>query len=140
MLAVDRGRQFHRNVAIGLYTAAIAVVAILVAIAGREFYRQGPIVVVAILLVTAVACHRRYASLSWDRNLVLVALRDHPHAITSATVEPAEGLAALLDQREVVIEASGHSVVLTFKRADLALLGSVLIEYCPNVVLHGFPS
>jgi hypothetical protein len=139
MLAVDRGRLTYRNFAIGLYAAAAVVIAICMVIAGWDFYRQSPMVVVVMLLAMAAFYHRWYASLSWDRNFVLVTLRDHPHAITSASVMENQGLAALLNERQVVIEASGHEIMLTFKVADLPLLGSVLQEYCSNITLRGFP-
>ncbi|MEO8704594.1 MAG: hypothetical protein ABI867_31355 [Kofleriaceae bacterium] len=135
---IDRGRHALRNRAIGLYVAAGIVVAITAAITGREFYKQGPMVLVGILVIPAVVYHLWYRRLDWDRHPVLVALRDAPERIVSAVIEPAHGREALLNESQVTISTDQRWLMLTLAKTDLDLFGKLLREHCPRIELPGF--
>ncbi len=135
---IDRGRHTYRNFAVGLYAAAGCVVAIVAWVSGRDFYKQGPMVLVGMLVLLALVFHLLYRRLSWERHPVLIALRTAPDEIERAAVLPATGMAALNNDRQVVIGRGAHSVMLTYHRKDLPLLARLLTDYCKNIVLDGF--
>jgi hypothetical protein len=135
---VDRGRHSYRNRALGCYGAALVVLGITAAVAGAEFYRQGPMVLVGILGLAGVGFHLWYRTLSWSRHPVLIALASAPETIERAAVATAVGRARRLDERQVVISAGDASVMLTVKVTDLAGLGEALRAHCPDIELSGF--
>jgi len=135
---VDEAREQIRRFALGIAAGALVVVAIVIAVAGGEFYRQGPMVFVAMLALLAGAYGLWYRQLDWDRNVVLRALRDDPAAVTRAAVEIQTGMASLLDECQVTIYVGAEWVMLTFKKRRLGRLALALRNSCPNIVLDGF--
>ncbi len=137
---IDRGRHTYRNFAIGAYLAGLVVVGITIAAAGAEFYSQGPMVLVGILALVGALYHAWYWRLGWSRHPVLIALETSPDEIVRAHVVVAQGKAALLNERQVVIGTEAASVMLTIERNGLEGLGEALRVHCPQAVLTGFPS
>jgi hypothetical protein len=135
---VDRGRHAYRNRAVALYAAALVVLAITVMIAGASFYRSGPIVLVGILACGGLVFHLWYRSLDWARNRVLVALAQRPAEVIAARVLPAEGRAALIDDRQVEVRTSDATILLTVDRHELGPLRDALAAHCPSCQLRGW--
>jgi hypothetical protein len=134
---IDAARERIRNIGIGVLGGAVVVVALVIGVSGGAFYRQGPMVLVALLLLVAGAYGLWYRRLDWDRNAVLRALRDDPAKITRASVEAQAGRAALLDECQVTIVAGEAWVMLTFKKRDLGSLALALRATCPGIELVG---
>lgn len=137
-LAIDRGRTAYRNRAIGCYVAAGVVLALTVALAGADFYKSGPMVLVGFLGLAGGGFHLWYRSLSWGRHRVLLAIRDAPERVTSATVVRAAGKAALLEERQVTIATNDAEIMLTVNVKAIGELGEALEAWCANITLEGF--
>lgn len=137
---IDRARHAIRNRALGLYAAALVVMAIVAALTGASFYEQGPMVLVGILALAGAGFHLWYWRIAWERHPVLRALVNAPSEIAIAMVLPAEGRAALLDERQVEIATRNASILLTVQRSDLGPLASALAARCPSSTLKAFPS
>jgi len=137
---VDRGRHKRRNAAIGAYVAALAVVGVTAAGTGVNFYTQGPMVLVGILVLVGAMFHAWYWSLSWSRHPVLLALETRPSEVVRAQVVAARGKAALANVREVVVGTETASLVLTIDLNSLEGLGEALQSHCSEITLAGFPS
>lgn len=127
-----------RSFALSFYLGAVGVAAITAYLSGSEFYRQGPMVLVALLLLAGVIYHVWYRRLSWERHPVLIALASRPEAIVRAKVMAATGRAALLEERQVTIETDEAWLMLTVRKVELPDLGRALEAYCDNVTLSGF--
>jgi hypothetical protein len=136
--SVDRARHKLRATALGGYLGALGVAAIIAYVSGLEFYRQGPMVLVAILLLVGIIYHVWYRRLSWERHPVLIALASRPETIVRAKVMEAHGRAALLEDREVTIETEGAWLMLSVRKVELPDLRRALAAYCDNIAFSGF--
>lgn len=135
---VDRGRHAYRNRAIGLYVAAGVVLAITAAVAGADFYRAGPILLVVVLALAGAGSHLWYRRLDWAKHPVLLALATAPGDVVAADVLAAPGRAGLSNERQVEIRTARASVLLTNATAELSALGEALAARCPKARVRGF--